>query len=68
MDEKRGFPELMFIFSMDIEVMPTYKVCQTTMQSSERWHSKFNIVRNQCACDTFFFGIGAGPGHVDCSN
>ena len=65
---KKRFLELMSIFLIDIEFCPTHKLCETTMQSLERRHSELDIVRNQCACDTFFFGIGAGPGHDDCSN
>ena len=65
---KKRFLELMSIFLIDIEFCPTHKLCETTMQSLERRHSEFNIIRNQCACDTFFFVIGAGPGHDDCSN
>ena len=40
--------------------MPTHKVCETTMQSLERRHSELNIVRNQCACDTFFLSLVLG--------
>ena len=49
---KKRFSELTSNFFMGGKVIPTYKICQTTMQSQYRWHSRFNIVRNQCVCDT----------------
>ena len=44
---KKRFLELMSIFLIDIEVLPTHKLCETTMQSLERRHSELDIVRNQ---------------------
>ena len=40
---KKRHSELKSIISMGGEVILTYKICQTTMQSQYRWHSKFNI-------------------------